>query len=145
MAMSRKKSTRVVVADDNRQMRDKVVNLLSPSYEVVGSAADGKAALDAVKLLKPDIAVLDISMPIISGIDVAAEMKKNGSHTKVVFLTVHSDPDYLVAALNVGASGYVVKSQMAEDLFSALSEACNGGIFISPTCEMRGEPDELVD
>lgn len=145
MAMSRKKSTRVVVADDNRQMRDKVVNLLSPRYEVVGAAADGKAALDVVKLLKPDIAVLDISMPIISGIDVAAEMKASGSHTKVVFLTVHSDPDYLVAALNVGASGYVVKSQMAEDLFSALSEASNGGIFISPTCEMRGEPREIVD
>ena len=145
MVMSREKSTRIVVADDNRQMRDKVVNLLTPRYEVVGAAADGKAALEVVKLLKPDIAVLDISMPIISGIDVAAEMKRSGSPTKVVFLTVHSDPDYLVAALYVGASGYVVKSQMAEDLFTALSEARSGGIFISPTCEMRGQPDEIVD
>jgi CheY-like chemotaxis protein len=76
MAMSRKNNIRIVVADDNRQMRDKIVHLLSSGYEVVGSAADGKAALDVVRLLKPDIAVLDISMPIISGIDVAAEMKK---------------------------------------------------------------------
>ena len=144
ISKSQKKGIRIVVADDNKQMRDKVVQLLDPEYEVVGSAADGKAALEIVKLLKPDIAVLDISMPILSGIEVAAEIERNGSDVKVVFLTVHSDPDYVKAALNVGASGYVVKSQMAEDLSIALSESCNDGIFISPDCEVRKELNKTI-
>jgi DNA-binding NarL/FixJ family response regulator len=129
-----KSGIRIVAADDNRQVRDKVVQLLNPDFEVVGTAGDGKAALDLVLLLEPEIIVLDISMPVMSGMETAAEMKKNGSKTKVVFLTVHDDPDFVKAALNVGASGYVVKSQMAVDLLAAIWAACEGKKFISPAC-----------
>jgi len=131
-----KKSIRVLVVDDNMQMRHKVVQLLKPDFEVVGTAADGKSALDLVMVLKPEIVVLDISMPILSGIEVASEMKQNESEAKIVFLTVHEDPDFVKAALNVGASGYVIKSQMAMDLLSAMRAASEGHAFVSPSCAL---------
>jgi DNA-binding NarL/FixJ family response regulator len=125
---------RVVIADDNKQVRDKVVQLLQPDFEVVGTAADGNAAVEVVLLLKPEIVVLDISMPIRNGIEAAIEMKKNSSLSKTVFLTVHDDPDFVRAALNAGAYGYVIKSQMAKDLTAAIWEASEGRFFISPNC-----------
>jgi DNA-binding NarL/FixJ family response regulator len=132
--IEKKERIRVVIADDNKQVRDKVLQLVQHDFDVVGTAADGNAALEVVLLLKPEIAVLDISMPIMSGIETAAEMKKNGSKTKTVFLTVHEDPDFVRAALNAGASAYVIKSQMAKDLTDALWETMEGRLFISPTC-----------
>jgi DNA-binding NarL/FixJ family response regulator len=125
---------RVVIADDNKEIRDKVIQLLQPEFEVVGSARDGGSACEAVMLLKPDIVVLDISMPIMSGIDAAKKLKKKGSKTKPIFLTVHDDPDFIQAALRVGAVGYVVKSQMATDLLTAMRSATEGDLFISPSC-----------
>jgi DNA-binding NarL/FixJ family response regulator len=125
---------RVVAADDNRQVLDKVVQLLKSDFDVVGTAADGKAALELALLLEPEVVVLDISMPIMSGIQVAAELRKNSSTAKVVFLTVHHDPDFVRAALGVGASCYVVKSHMAADLHIAMRAALNGKKFISPAC-----------
>ena len=133
-AKGQKKNIRVVAADDNTQVRNKVVQLLQPEFEVVGTAADGKAALEIIRLLKPEIVVLDISMPIMTGIEVAAEMKKTRSKTRIVFLTVHEDPDFVKAAMKAGGSAYVVKSQMATDLISAMQAASDGNKFISPNC-----------
>lgn len=127
---------RVIVADDSKLMRDKVVQLLTNGFDVVGTAADGNAALELIQLLKPEIAVLDISMPVMTGIEVAAELKGNGSEVKVVVLTVHDDPDYVRAAINAGVLGYVVKSHMASDLSAALAAASAGDVFISPSCGM---------
>ena len=76
------------------QLRDKVLQLLTPEYEVVGTAGDGKAALEAISLLKPDIILLDISMPVMNGIEVAAEIKDSNTPAKVVFLTVHEDSGF---------------------------------------------------
>jgi len=89
---------RVVIADDNKEIRDKVIQLLQPEFEVVGSARDGGSACEAVMLLKPDIVVLDISMPVMSGIEAAKKLKKKGSKTRTIFLTVHDDPDFIQAA-----------------------------------------------
>src|SRR3982751_4344641 len=114
------RAVRVVVVDDNVLMRDKVVQLLQPGYEVIGTAADGPAALEIITLLEPEIALMDISMPGISGIEVASKLKEKDSPVKVVFLTVHDDFDFVRAALNVGAFGYVVKSHMATDLTAAM-------------------------
>ncbi len=124
---------RVVVADDNKEVRDKVVQLLRPDFDVIGTAGDGGAACEAVFLLKPEIVVLDVSMPVMSGIEAANEMKRKGSTTKTVFLTVHDDPDFVRAAIDAGASGYVVKSQMATDLIIAMRAAADGRLFISPS------------
>lgn len=133
-AIKSEKSLRIVVADDNLQVREKVVQLLLPDCDVVGTLANGRAALDAVLVLNPDIALLDISMPIMSGIEVAAELRTRESPTKVVFLTVHEDIDFVNAAFDAGASAYVVKSQMASDLPAAISTVDRGGVFVSPMC-----------
>lgn len=133
---NKKGRVRVVVADDNKQVRDKVVQLLRPNFEVIGTAEDGRAACEAVFLLEPEIIVLDISMPVMSGIEAAVEMKKKGSNVKTVFLTVHEDPDFVRAALGAGASGYVVKSQMATDLNAAMLAAIDGHLYISPSCAL---------
>ena len=127
---------RVLVADDNNEMRDKIIQLLTPDFEIVGSASDGTSAYDAVLLLEPDIIVLDISMPVMSGIETARKILNDGSVTKTVFLTVHDDPDFVRTAFKAGASGYVVKSQMATDLLPALRAAIQGKHFISPSCAL---------
>ena len=131
---------RVVVADDNTKVRAAVVELLSPLFEIVGTAADGSAACELVMLLNPEIVVLDISMPILSGIEAAEELKRKGSGAKAVFLTVHDDPDFVRAALSSGASGYVVKSHMAVDLPAAIRVAIDGNFFISPCCALSDDP-----
>jgi DNA-binding NarL/FixJ family response regulator len=124
---------RVVVADDLPSVLGAVTALLQGSFEVVGTACDGQDALDAIRMLEPDLAVLDISMPCKNGLEVARELKSGGANgTKIVFLTVHEDADIIAACLSAGASGYVVKSLMDSDLIPALNEALAGRIFVSP-------------
>ena len=130
---------RIVAADNSKPMLDKVVTVLQTNFDVVATAADGTSALEMIQLLKPDIAVLDISMPKMTGIEVTEELKNKGSDVKVVILTVHDDPDYVRAALNAGAIGYVLKSHMAVDLEAALSVAKSGKIFISSSCVMTSD------
>ena len=131
-----KKNIRIFIADDNEPMREKLLHLLKFYFEVVGSAADGTTALEMVLLTKPDVAVLDISMPGMTGIEVAAKLKTKGSETKVVMLTVHEDPDFVRSALNAGALGYVIKSDMATDITKAISAVCEGKVYISPNCTL---------
>jgi DNA-binding NarL/FixJ family response regulator len=138
--------TRILLAEDHKDMRDRVVRLLEPEFEVVGAVGDGLALLAAELRMNPDVCVLDISMPKISGIDAATQLRKRGSTVKVVFLTVHEDPDFVRAALATDALGYVVKSRMASDLSSAIKEALAGRLFVSPTCcfAMPDKPSEDV-
>jgi DNA-binding NarL/FixJ family response regulator len=124
---------RVVVADDLTSVLSAVTALLQGSFEVVGTACDGQAALDAIRKLEPDLAVLDISMPSKNGLEVARELKSGGANgTRIVFLTVHEDADIIAACLSAGASGYVVKALMDSDLIPALNEALAGRLFVSP-------------
>ncbi len=134
------KRLRVVAVDNSKPMLDKLVAMLGVDFEVAGTAGDGIAALELIDLLKPQIAVLDVSMPNMTGIEVANELKKKGAEVKVVILTVHDDPDYVRAALNAGALGYVLKSHMAEDLKPALLSVKDSNIFISPGCVMTSGP-----
>ncbi|MFZ3216688.1 MAG: response regulator transcription factor [Candidatus Acidiferrales bacterium] len=122
---------RVLVADDLAPVLDTVGALLRESFEVVGMVCDGRAALEATLNLEPDLVVLDISMPFMSGIEVAEELKRQGSKAKVVFLTVHEDYDILQACHAVGGLGYVIKVLMDTDLVSAMNEALAGHIFTS--------------
>lgn len=123
---------RVVLADDNAIMRDKVMLLLEPEFEIVGSVADGRALLDAAASLDPEIGVVDISMPGMGGIEAVRELMDRGSTMKVVFLTVHDDPDFARAAFDSGALGYVVKSRLVSDLLPAIRGVLDGQVFISP-------------
>lgn len=123
---------RILLADDHRQFRMIVESLLASTCEVVGSVPDGQSLFDAAQYLKPDIIVTDISMPIVSGIDASKQLSQSGCAAKVIFLTVHSDADFVQACLATGALGYVLKSRMMSDLLLAIREALAGRIFISP-------------
>jgi DNA-binding NarL/FixJ family response regulator len=125
---------RILLADDHKDIREKVMQQLDPEFEVVGAVEDGNALLQAASKMKPDVCVIDISMPIMSGIEAAIQMRASGSSVKIVFLTVHEDPDFLQAALDTGALGYVVKSRVATDLSPAIRAALAGRLFVSPCC-----------
>lgn len=122
---------RILLADDHKEMRERVVRMLEREFEMLEPVSDGRALLEAASTLKPDVCLMDISMPVVNGIEAAAKLKERGSHSKVIFLTIHEDPDFLVAALNAGASGYVVKPRMASDLRAAIREVLAGRTYIS--------------
>jgi DNA-binding NarL/FixJ family response regulator len=136
---------RILLADDHKGMRDRVVRLLEHEFEMLEPVKDGRALLDAASILKPDVCLLDISMPVISGIEAATQLKESGSTTKIIFLTIHEDPDFLVAALKAGASGYVVKPRMASDLSAAIKEALAGRTFISSSLNSCAKPNRNED
>ncbi|HXC61941.1 MAG TPA: response regulator transcription factor [Nitrospiria bacterium] len=98
----------VLIADDHFTVLESVVPMLKTFFNVVGTASDGKAAVEAENRLHPDVVVLDISMPVMSGLDAATQMRKHGSKTRIVFLTVHEDTDILAAAKAAWGKGYVV-------------------------------------
>jgi DNA-binding NarL/FixJ family response regulator len=109
------------------------MRLLEQEFEVVGTAGDGQTLIEAAARLLPEVLVVDISMPVLSGIEAARRLRETGSTTKVVFLTVYEDIDYVDAAFAAGALGYVVKSRMDTDLCLAIKEALAGRLFVSPS------------
>ena len=123
---------RILLADDHPNFPELVESLLKPTYEVVGKVRDGRALCNAALTLKPDVIVTDISMPELNGIEAADELRKSGCNSKVIFLTVHSDPDFIRTCLSTGAFGYIVKPRVAVDLLPAIHEALAGHLFISP-------------
>jgi len=126
-----KTGRRVVLADDLASVLNTVAKLLDSSFEIVGMASDGNNALKLILTQKPDVAVLDISMPGMSGIEVARELKSRGARVKIVFLTVHEDQDILATCLAAGGLGYVVKVLMETDLIPAIHEALADRVFVS--------------
>ncbi|HWN99647.1 MAG TPA: response regulator transcription factor [Blastocatellia bacterium] len=124
--------TRLLLAEDHKEMCDKAVRELEVEFDVVGTVGDGQAMLEAESLTRPDVCVMDISMPQMSGIEAATILKQRGSTAKIVFLTVHEDQAFVDAALASGASAYVVKPRMMQDLRLAIREVLAGRVFISP-------------
>ena len=122
---------RVLVADDLAPVLSTVAALLRESFDVVDTVADGRAALEATLKLEPDLVVLDISMPLMSGIEVAEELTRLGNKAKIVFLTVHEDQDILNTCRAAGGLGYVIKVLMDADLVPAMNEALAGHTFTS--------------
>ena len=122
----------ILLADDHPGFPGLVEDLLKPTFEVVGIVFDGESLVQASSRLNPDIILTDISMPILSGFEAVDRLRKWGSTAKVIFLTAHSDPDFVRAGLATGASGYVFKLRVATDLLVAIREVLEGHIFISP-------------
>jgi DNA-binding NarL/FixJ family response regulator len=122
---------RVLVADDQTRMLEVVTNLLEESFDVIGLVSDGRAALEEVLALEPDLVVLDVSMPGMSGIGVAKELRQRSNTAIIVFLTVHEDAQIMASCLAAGGSGYIVKEFMDSDLIFALNEALAGRVFVS--------------
>ena len=119
---------RILVADDHEEIRNEIVQLLKRQFEVLGAVGDGPEFLEAVDRLKPDLCVLDISMPNMSGIEVAQRIKRSDSQMKIVFLTLHDDTDFRDAALATG-EGYVTKARMGRELLPAIKLVLAGGRF----------------
>ena len=124
---------RILLADDHKEMRDTVEHLLESEFDIVGTVAGGEELLKAESETHPDVCVLDISMPKVSGIQAANQLKARGSKTRVIFLTVHEDTDFLQAALDTGALGYVLKSRIVSDLSQAIRTVLCGELFVSPS------------
>jgi DNA-binding NarL/FixJ family response regulator len=123
----------VLIADDHQLVRQGLRALLErDGFRVVGEAADGQQALKLAEELHPDVAVLDLSMPVLNGIDTAREVQRVSSKTKTVILSMHTDPRYILESLRAGAKGYVMKTHAAEDLVRAIREAARGGTYLSP-------------
>ena len=123
---------RVVVADDHPDMIARVRRALSEGFEVIDVVEDGNQAVDAVLMLDADVLVIDISMPVLDGLQAANRLRTVNSRAKIIFLTMHEDPDYVTAALSTGAYGYVTKVRLAEDLVHAIHEALLEHVFVSP-------------
>jgi len=124
---------RILVADDHEEVRNLIVRLLRRQFDVLGAVGDGPTFLEAVDRLKPDVCILDISMPLMSGIEVAQRIKERDAKIKIVFLTLHDDFDFQTAAFATGAEGYVTKARMAGDLLFAVKEVLAGRRFCHST------------
>ena len=123
---------RVLWGDDRLALLGAVRTLLEKHFELVGVAADGEAALEAARKLRPDAVVLDISMPKLTGIEVARHLQTDEESPAIVFLTVHRSPEIVEAALETGALGYVIKAFAGRELIEAIEEALKGHRFVSP-------------
>ena len=120
---------RILVVDDHEEVRNKIVHLLEQQFDVLGATADGPSLPKVIDRLKPDLCVLDISMPRMSGIDVAQRIKQRDSQIRIVFVTLHDDSDFRAAALATGAEGYVTKAKMGSELLFAVRKVLAGGTF----------------
>jgi DNA-binding NarL/FixJ family response regulator len=123
---------RVLLAEDHVAMIAKVRSKLGEAFDIVGTVENGQEAIEAVLRLDPDVLVIDISMPVLDGFQAASRIRDAGRRTKVIFLTVHGDADFVSAAFSSGASGYVIKSRLSTDLVPAIHDALVGRSFVSP-------------
>ena len=126
---------RVLIADDHVIVRDGVRLILEaqPDMEVVGEASDGREAVEKARALAPDVVVMDIAMPGMSGLEATAVIKKELSEVQVVVLTMHEDYQYFFEVLRAGASGYVLKGAASADLLASVRAAHEGGVYLHPT------------
>lgn len=130
---------RIVVADDHWLMRDGTCHILEqcPDLRVVGDAEDGQHALELVERLQPDIAILDIRMPKLNGIEVVRRMKERSPDTKALMLTAYDDDDYIVALMEAGALGYLLKTARPSELIDAVQRVHQGEPVLHPSIAVK--------
>jgi DNA-binding NarL/FixJ family response regulator len=126
---------RILLADDHRIVAEGLRSLLEPEFELIGIVEDGRALVDASKKLRPDVIIVDISMPQLNGIEAVHQIKKENKDIKVIFLTMHSDVTYAVSAMEAGAQGYVLKHSAPSELTTAVRKALSGKRYITPLLE----------
>jgi len=127
-------TTRLLLADDHALVRQGLRTFLEKQgFQVACEASNGQEAVQMVAKQHPDVAIIDISMPILNGVEAARELKKSARKTKIIILTKHDEDTYVTEALQAGVSGYVLKSQVANDLVRAINEVCRGSVYFSPT------------
>ncbi len=124
---------RVLLADDHALVRQGLKTLLEKEgMQVAGEASDGQEAVRLASTVLPEVAILDISMPLLNGLDAARELHRSCPKTKTILLTRHDEDQYVTEALRAGVKGYVLKTQAATDLVQAIDQVCRGGVYLSP-------------
>jgi DNA-binding NarL/FixJ family response regulator len=126
------KRLRIILVDDHVLILDAIKRMLEPEFTVVGTFADGQSVLQEAPALEPDVIVLDISMPLMNGLNAGERLKQILPETKLVYLTMNEDPDLAADAFQLGASGYVLKSSAPSELTHAIREAAEGRSYITP-------------
>jgi len=126
------RKTRVLLADDHQIVLEGLKNLVEQDFELVGMVMDGKALVNKALKLLPDVIVVDISMPLLNGIEAVRQIRSTDERIKVVFLTMHPDVTYAAMAFDAGASGYVLKNSASRELITAINEAMKGRTYVTP-------------
>ncbi|MCK4777429.1 MAG: response regulator transcription factor, partial [Actinomycetia bacterium] len=128
------KKIKLLLADDHTLVREGICTILSDyeEFEIVGTVSDGRAVINKLSETKPDIILLDISMPELNGLPALREIRKSGNKVKIVFLTMHKNEEYILEALKNGANGYLLKQNETEELVKALKTVHSGKIYLSP-------------
>jgi len=126
---------RVFLVDDNGDVLTDLRDELSHEFQIAGTAENGEEAVREVLRLDPDVLVLDLNMPVMNGLQVASLVHEKHQRTKILFLTIHEEPEYISAAFSAGACGYVTKRRLASDLPLAIREVFDGRNFLSPSLQ----------
>jgi DNA-binding NarL/FixJ family response regulator len=140
--VSSERRPRVLLADDHLLVAEALTSLLTPEFDLVGVVEDGRALVEAVGKLQPDVIVADVSMPHLNGIDALAHLRQGGDRTPVVFLTMHRDVTFARRALDAGASGFVLKHSASVELVTAIRAALQGKTYLTP--QLAGEVLEAM-
>ncbi len=123
----------IVLADDHEVVREGFKALLErQGYQVVGEASNGREAVLLVEKTKPQIAILDLAMPLLNGVDATRQIRRTSPRTKTILLTMYKEDQYVLEALRAGVSGYILKTKAAKDLVQAISQVVNGMVYLSP-------------
>ena len=125
---------RVLLADDNEAVLAELRQQLGNEFEIVGSVEDGEEAISAVQQLDPDVLILDISMPVMDGLQAASRLRDAHCRTKIIFFSIHEQREYVSAAFAAGANGYVAKRHLT-DLAAAIRKVSQGHSFVSPSLQ----------
>lgn len=126
-------NARILLGDDHALILNGIRATLEPQFSVIGQARDGVALVKAAEELRPDVVVLDISMPLLNGFEAARKIREALPAIKLIFLSQHLNPAYLREALKIGASGYVLKAETTEELQAAVKTVLRGETYISPS------------
>jgi len=122
----------VIVADDHRLVAEGVVKILEKEYRVVATPTDGRSFIEAVEKFRPDLALVDISLPLLNGLDACRHAKKSCPEIKIIILTMHSEQHFVNEAFRVGVEGYLLKTSVSDELLFAAKEVLKGCTYISP-------------
>jgi DNA-binding NarL/FixJ family response regulator len=126
------KRARVLLADDHALVSAGISKLLENEFDLIGTVADGRALVAAVRERHPDVILLDISMPVLNGLEAARQIRKDSPTAKLIFVTVHSDTPYVIEAFRAGASGYVLKRSAAAELLTAVHQVLDNNVYLTP-------------
>ena len=122
----------LLIADDHRILTEGLVSLLKDRFDIVGTVADGQALIETAVNLRPDVIIVDLDMSSITGLDAISRLKQRGVDSKVVILTMHGDSGVATKALRAGASGFLLKHSVGEELVEAIESVLQGRVYLTP-------------